>query len=805
MGLFSRKNEQAHSEDVYQVRFVLTNDYDPENNSEIKKLLDEVAEGQEQNGELSIKDTLPFATFKSAEEFFKKLRDFAAENNSPITFSYLAIWGYNPQDKWKPGRINNNDGNPHEFITVRHFELDYDYQNLTKVFFEEIFNNPENDMIEHDHKVLICDGLKEAYIASTNASNRDIARIPTEYETNEGRVTLDVPSFSVEEADNVEDYTPVYNPDNGTFASASEMADDLSDAINTDQSQYPNIDVPPTTPQQEIEQTLNDSDTEPKNIEISIEEQAELEAERAKNQVKIEIPKFDVDPTIQKEEIGRDGYIDYKINERKKYLNNRLTILGNKINDDNAKQILQYKESYHQATQKAIDEYASSHRKPLDDLFDNVKSEMIELSDSEKEKIEKQLKQKEAQELAQAKRAYEQSVAQIKNSIHDNLVEETKKIDIKYDDLFHKKYDEEFAKGLKKLNDGMDEIRATNERTFDVQLRENIAQIKMNGSEAMEKILRQCQEDLDEAKAVAISENMNAKKVIVAEQQAKNEEQRLAAPIEEIKQKDSVITQLNSNVAALTAERDALIKQNQSLKVDNDEFKRKNDELLKEQLTKSKIEANKAVEKTAQDSKNLFEQFTQYQLQKDINDQKEHDQARQKLKEAQTVFESQQESLRQAKIDALEKSSKNAKIIATGAIAALMFGGAGAGLWVHNNNESNNDKISEMDKKLSSTAQENSRNQLHYQNQSASTENPNEKALVALHSNNLDELNKYSTEEFYDLDKAIINNDADGVENAVRKMNNLNLKDKYRATQTESLLEKGGHTDLAEKVSQANS
>ena len=63
-------------------------------------------------------------------------------------------------------------------------------------------------------------------------------------------------------------------------------------------------------------------------------------------------------------------------------------------------------------------------------------------------------------------------------------------------------------------------------------------------------------------------------------------------------------------------------------------------------------------------------------------------------------------------------------------------------------------------------------------------------------------LNKYSSETFYNLDKAIIEGNKDEVTKIVKSMNenNLNLQDRYRASLTESLLRQANQTNLADKV-----
>ena len=67
------------------------------------------------------------------------------------------------------------------------------------------------------------------------------------------------------------------------------------------------------------------------------------------------------------------------------------------------------------------------------------------------------------------------------------------------------------------------------------------------------------------------------------------------------------------------------------------------------------------------------------------------------------------------------------------------------------------------------------------------------------------ELEKYPSEKYYALDKAIIQNNASAANAAVQAMgNDLAMGDRYRASQAESLLKTMNNQDLANKVADAN-
>ena len=88
---------------------------------------------------------------------------------------------------------------------------------------------------------------------------------------------------------------------------------------------------------------------------------------------------------------------------------------------------------------------------------------------------------------------------------------------------------------------------------------------------------------------------------------------------------------------------------------------------------------------------------------------------------------------------------------------------------------------------------------------SISQSEANKKALIALHENSRSKLDKYSNEKYYDLDKAIIDNDASAANTAVKAMgNDLKMNDHYRATQAQNLLQTAGNNYLATRVAEAN-
>lgn len=201
MGLFHRKNKKKSImlDDKYTIRLEFADQFKPENNTQVAEAIQSASETEKNNGLPALDQTLPFATLKTAEDLFDNLRDVVAETADPIEFDYLAIWLFDKTKKAKMGKPNSEDGNPHEYITLPGFKLNYDYQNLTKVIFETIFNLPENSDVSYDEKIEICQDLKQAYLESVNVGENEIARLPKKAEIEKGAVTLDVPAYSTSE------------------------------------------------------------------------------------------------------------------------------------------------------------------------------------------------------------------------------------------------------------------------------------------------------------------------------------------------------------------------------------------------------------------------------------------------------------------------------------------------------------------------------------------------------------------------------------------------------------------------------
>lgn len=800
MRIFDRfkKNKAERLEDNFQVRYIFSPDFDLENNKEIEKLYTKVVTAQDQRGELTLADTAPFATFAMIEELFNELRTYITETGTSIQFEDFAIWAYDKNKKYKLGK-SGDDGNPFEFLTLADFELDYEYQNLSKVIFESIFNDPENEDFDYDEKLKICNEIKETYMMSTKKTEREIARLPSMDEAEKGTVILNVPMFSMQQS--VKEQVPQYDPLTHTFSQTQtpqveKTVETVSKKDNLEQ-QDQNVTKKETTnvnkkenitPPRNMNNARNSNNKLGKRTQHQqVQQRVDSEELYARKQGSIAIPQFEIQ-NVDNVEVGQKGYVEYKENEFKKNLNQRLKTIGSRINNENAKTILERRNSYQNLTKKAANKYISEHKSILDTLEQKVREEMLVKSNSEIETMKARLLEKQETDLAIAEQNYNQKVAAIKADYQDKIKAQSAEIRSAYEDKAYQKYNIEYKQKKNEINRASQKIWQENSKKFDIKLREDIAQLKMDSADTLSKLFKSYQDELEEYHNRILTENLNAKKIMIAEQQADNESKKVAAPYDEIQQKNKALATLNADYQAVLAERDSLLKSNQDLKTDNETLRRRNDQLADAQSKQVDL-VSKKVDSMDTKQPDYFQQWMQIQMAQQVQAQSS------KKDEKKEVVENKDENIN------LKNSVKSARRLAASAFVLLILLGSGAGYFTYHTVQTNNAKLASLDSQLSAAKKvSNKKSNVLTQDQ------VNKKAIQALHDNNLTTLNKYSSETFYNLDKAIIEGNKDEVTKIVKSMNenNLNLQDRYRASLTESLLRQANQTNLADKVQEQN-
>ncbi|WP_295730210.1 hypothetical protein [uncultured Limosilactobacillus sp.] len=795
MGLFKslrKKNKRTMLDDKYTVFMVLAEDYLPKNNDAVKEIIDDLSASENADGEKPLKQTLPFATFKNAEDFLNELRTLSANESSPIPFKYMAIWEFDKNQKPKPGKPGSGSGNPHEWITLPNFKVSYDFENLTKVLFESIFNDPNNDDVPYDEKKQIAESLKEAYMNSLGVGEDQVAHIPTEAETSRGAVNLTIPAYAdVQDEDDVgetpADTTTVYDPESNTFINP----DEKSVASQSPQSQVPkdNAESAKDKAVQNLsEDNIDKNDTdlvipsrEKRANKRTINDEVNDETAEARQKGYVEAPQFAV-KVLDPVNPGQPGYVDYQLNQQKKTYNAYLKNLEKKINDSNEKAIVKQRESYRKAAAETIAQFKEAHKNDLDNLHDDIFHKLYAKKEDESKKENTKIDDQEQLELKEAQRAYEKQQEQIHEDAKANRADLEKRLTAKYDKLATDQFTKDSEKLLKQNEQEQAKLQKQQDRKYEIKAREDAAQLRINGQQALQKAMEHYDHQLSKVRTKVTAEDMNAQQTVTAAKRAETESKRVDAPYQEIREANQTISDLKAQLSKVTTERDNYQKESVDRHTEVKNLNHKLDAARKDYSALNKELINQQMSNSNKTSSDNLNRMVQLMITQQLANQKPENK--------------QQES---PQLKTLMKGAKRTMIGGITVLVLLIAGGTG--LFIHQQNV-NNARIASLTNTMNRRVAEAKAAKATPQPSQAEVD---KKALTALHANDSNALNKLQTETYYQLDKAIIDNNADAANAAVSAMgDNLKMNDRYRSTQAENLLKNAHNDDLANKVADAN-
>lgn len=812
MGLFHRKNKKKSImlDDKYTIRLEFADQFKPENNTQVAEAIQSASETEKNNGLPALDQTLPFATLKTAEDLFDNLRDVVAETADPIEFDYLAIWLFDKTKKAKMGKPNSDDGNPHEYITLPGFKLNYDYQNLTKVIFETIFNLPENSDVSYDEKIEICQDLKQAYLESVNVGENEIARLPKKAEIEKGAVTLDVPAYSTNEPPAEEPKKQYYDAKTHTFSDHPIEDDTLSttetvaaESVSTPAPvpiEKPKPAAKPATPAAPVHET--------RSAVRAVTDAADDEQKLAREKGHVSAPQFEV-AELDPVEPGQHGYVEYQLNQRKKTFNALLQNSAEKINDKNEKTILDLRESYKTKIEKAIANFRKQHKNDAANLHAKIANELYATKERELKAEYAKIDRQREDDLEQAERVYHQQQSKINSDSENNKQQAEQRLSKHYEQLANKKFDTEWAEIKRRNDDAETKLRQEKQRHYELQAREDAAQLRVNGLDLLQQMLTDETQELDDYRTQVTNEHLNAKQIVISENRSETEKQRIQAPFEELREANKTISDLKEQLSRTEALRATAENENAALKSDKQLLQEKNDSLMNEKLAAAKELSTKDSENKNDELNSTLSNYIKFKLATEMQPQQSTtrvatvDSAAVAADDHQTSKGHGEQYTKQ--MDGMLHGVKRLVVMFFLLLVLMICGFSYYTYRQHKENAARVEQITQtMNKKVAKAKQTNS-NVVQESYKASSTTDETQAALNALHASNGTELDKYKNEKYYALDKAIINNDAKAADAAVKAMGtDLAMNDRYRSTQAVSLLNQAGDADLANKVSDAN-
>lgn len=814
MGLFHRKNKKKSImlDDKYTIRLEFADQFKPENNTQVAEAIQSASETEKNNGLPALDQTLPFATLKTAEDLFDNLRDVVAETADPIEFDYLAIWMFDKTKKAKMGKPNSDDGNPHEYITLPGFKLNYDYQNLTKVIFETIFNLPENSDVSYDEKIEICQDLKQAYLESVNVGENEIARLPKKAEIEKGAVTLDVPAYSTSEPPaEVEPKKQYYDAKTHTF-SDHPIEDDTPSTTETVAAEPVSTPAPAPIekPKPAAKPTAPAASTvhETRSAVRAVTDAADDEQKLAREKGHVSAPQFEV-AELDPVEPGQHGYVEYQLNQRKKTFNALLQNSAEKINDKNEKAILDLRESYKTKIEKAVANFRKQHKNDAANLHAKIANELYAAKQRELKAEYAKIDRQREDDLEQAERVYHQQQSKINSDSENNKQQAEQRLSKHYEQLANKKFDTEWAEIKRRNEDAETKLRQEKQRHYELQAREDAAQLRVNGLDLLQQMLTDETQELDDYRTQVTNEHLNAKQIVISENRSETEKQRIQAPFEELREANKTISDLKEQLSRTEALRATAETENAALKSDKQLLQEKNDSLMNEKLAAAKELSTKDSKNKNDELNSTLSNYIKFKLATEMQPQQPATRVAAVESTAVTADDHQtskghgEQYTKQ--MDGMLHGVKRLVVMFFLLLVLMICGFSYYTYRQHKENAARVEQITQtMNKKVAKAKQTNS-NVVQESYKASSATDETQAALNALHANNGTELDKYKNEKYYALDKAIINNDAKAADAAVKAMGtDLAMNDRYRSTQVVSLLNQAGDTALANKVSDAN-
>lgn len=814
MGLFHRKNKKKSImlDDKYTIRLEFADQFKPENDTQVAEAIQSASETEKNNGLPALDQTLPFATLKTAEDLFDNLRDVVAETAEPIEFDYLAIWLFDKTKKAKMGKPNSDDGNPHEYITLPGFKLNYDYQNLTKVIFETIFNLPENSDVSYDEKIEICQDLKQAYLESVNVGENEIARLPKKDEIEKGAVTLDVPAYSTSEPPaEAEPKKQYYDAKTHTF-SDHPIEDDTPSTTETVAAEPVSTPAPAPIekPKPAAKSTAPSASTvhETRSAVRAVTDAADDEQKLAREKGHVSAPQFEV-AELDPVEPGQHGYVEYQLNQRKKTFNALLQNSAEKINDKNEKAILDLRESYKTKIEKAIANFRKQHKNDAANLHAKIANELYAAKQRELKAEYAKIDRQREDDLEQAERVYQQQQSKINSDSENNKQQAEQRLSKHYEQLANKKFDTEWAEIKRRNDDAETKLRQEKQRHYELQAREDAAQLRVNGLDLLQQLLTDETQELDDYRTQVTNEHLNAKQIVISENRSETEKQRIQAPFEELREANKTISDLKEQLSRTEALRATAENENAALKSDKQLLQEKNDSLMNEKLAAAKELSTKDSENKNDELNSTLSNYIKFKLATEMQPQQSAtrvatvDSATVAADDHQTSKGHGEQYTKQ--MDGMLHGVKRLVVMFFLLLVLMICGFSYYTYRQHKENAARVEQITQMMNKKVAKAKQTNSNVVQESYKASSATDETQAALNALHANNGTELDKYKNEKYYALDKAIINNDAKAADAAVKAMEtDLAMNDRYRSTQAVSLLHQAGDTALANKVSDAN-
>ncbi|WPC19291.1 hypothetical protein N6G95_08650 [Pediococcus inopinatus] len=425
-------------------------------------------------------------------------------------------------------RMDNSD----EF-TIHNFTIDVDFQNMTKIIIDALFNEHELENTEYKDKVEFARFFQNAYEQKLGVDDQSVAQIPSEFEVEKGKVSTSVPSLSLGKELNL---------------GAGKTA------VQKGVSKLPKSPfVKKTSEKNSKEKNNNSTPSFSREVIHANEANGNIVTlgEDVNNQVEsryqIILPKF---ATSNMESVSpeSDQYVAYRQNQKKIEFNQFLIEKEKHLNAKLKREIL----ALRQQQQNYLNEQLAEFIKKNDgrnQVHDQVLAKMKTVRKQMLKDKQSDIDSERDKKITAENKRHNDILVQIKTSAEQNMVTAEKSITTDIANKTNTEIDAEINKQTEALEKSQKSFAADLEKAQETDVEDLALSGQTKGTDYGGELFKKLSNSLDSFTTQLVNEHSNANESLAAKRRAENNGKDIDAKFKE----NSVLSEENRQLCAKDA------------------------------------------------------------------------------------------------------------------------------------------------------------------------------------------------------------------------------------------------------------
>lgn len=494
--------------------------------------------------ELSIQETLPKLDLMQANILFQRIYELQV---APKVTSFVI-----------PEVVVHRMDNSDEF-TIHNFTIGVDYQNLTKIIIDALFNEHELENTEYKDKVEFARFLQNAYEQKLGVDDQSVAQIPSEFEVGKGKVSTSVPSLSLGKGLNLG------TDKNGTQKGASKLPKSpFVKKTSEKNSRTKNIitkkDGNPTS---SVSREMIHANEAKGNI-VTLGQDVNNQVE---NNYQIAFPKF---TTSDMESVSpeNDQYVAYRQNQKKIEFNQFLIKKEKHLNANLKREILVLRQHQQNYLNEQLAEFIKKND-GRNQVHDQVLTKMKTVRKQMLKDKQSDLDSERDKKITAENKRHNDILTQIKTSAEQNMAAAEKSITTDIANKTNTEIDAEINKQTEALEKSQKSFAADLEKAQETDVEDLALSGQTKGTNYGGELFKKLSDSLDSFTTQLVNEHSNANESLAAKRRAENNGKDIDAKFKENSALSEENRQLRAKDATTITELARLKSENAELKAND--------------------------------------------------------------------------------------------------------------------------------------------------------------------------------------------------------------------------------------------